>query len=320
VKAIVVSKWGGPEVLELKDVPDPKPGRGEVVVRIRAAGVNPVETYIRSGTYTRKPDLPWTPGSDGAGTIESVGEGVTSFRKGDRVYTIGARTGTYAELALCLETQVVALPEKITFAQGAALFVPYSTAWVALHGKARVRPGEVVLVHGASGGVGVAAIQLARAAGAVVIGTAGTPEGEKLVRDEGAHHVVIHREKDHLAKAVALTGGRGIDAIIEMLANENLNADLEALAPNGRVVVVGSRGKVELDPRLAMTRDLAILGMSLNNATADEKLRMQGAIVAGLENGSLRPVVGRELPLAQAADAHRAVMSPGARGKIVLVP
>jgi NADPH2:quinone reductase len=177
-----------------------------------------------------------------------------------------------------------------------------------------------VLVHGGSGGVGIAAIQLARAAGATVIATAGTDDGERLVRDEGAHHVVSHRQKDHLAKAVALTKGHGIDVIIEMLANENLAADLDALAPNGRVVVVGSRGKVEIDPRATMTKDGAVLGMSLNNLTLEEKARLQPAIVAGLENGSLRPVVGRELPLREAAEAHRLIMAPGARGKIVLVP
>jgi NADPH2:quinone reductase len=320
MKAIVVRSFGGPEVLALEDVPDPRPGKGELVVRVLAIGVNPYETYIRAGTYVRTPKLPWTPGHDAAGTVEAVGEGVTSVRAGDRVYTIGTISGAYAQLALCGETMVVKLPEKISFGQGAALYVPYSTAWVALHRKARLEPGEVVLVHGGSGGVGIAAVQLARAAGATVIATAGTPDGERLVRDEGAHHVVSHREKDHLAKAVALTKGRGIDVIVEMLANENLAADLDALAPNGRVVVVGSRGKVEIDPRATMVKDGAVLGMSLNNLTLEEKARFQPAIVAGLENGSLRPVVGRELPLRDAAEAHRLIMAPGARGKIVLVP
>lgn len=319
MKAIVVRSFGGPEVLKLEDSPDPRPGKGEVLVRIGAIGVNPYETYIRSGTYTRTPKLPWTPGHDAAGTVESVGEGVASVRAGDRVYTVMTTTGAYAELAVCPELGVVKLPERISFGQGAALYVPYSTAWVALFRKARVQPGEVVLVHGASGGVGVAAIQLARAAGAIVVGTAGSADGERLVREQGAHHVVDHHAKEHLAKAAALAG-RAIDVVVEMLANENLSADLDALAMNGRVVIVGSRGKVEIDPRLTMTRDLAVLGMSLNNLTLEEKAKLQPAIVAGLENGSLRPVVGRELPLRDAAEAHRLVMAPGAKGKIVLVP
>ncbi len=320
MKAIVVHEFGGPEVLTLEDVPEPRPDTGEVLVAVRAIGVNPYETYIRAGTYVRVPSLPWTPGHDAAGVVEKVGSGVTRVRPGDRVYTIGTETGAYAEKTITTELQLVKLPERTTFAQGAALYVPYATAWVALFDKAHLRPGETVLVHGASGGVGVAAIQLARAAGATVIGTAGTPEGERVVREEGAHHALDHRSKDHLARAAELAGGRGIDIIIEMLANENLNADLEALAPRGRVVVVGSRGKVEIDARHAMTRDASILGMSLNNLSLEEKARIQPAILAGLENGSLRPVVGRELPLARAAEAHRAIMAPGARGKIVLVP
>jgi NADPH2:quinone reductase len=315
MRAIVVRAFGGPEVLALEDVPDPRPARGEILVRVRAIGVNPYETYIRTGTYTRTPKLPWTPGHDAAGIVEQVGEGVTSFRPGDRVYTIATLSGAYAELVLAPEQGLVKLPERTTFAEGAALAVPYSTAWVALHRKARVQPGEVVLIHGASGGVGVATVQLARAAGAIVIGTAGTAEGERLVREQGAHHVLDHRAKDHLARA-----GREIDVIVEMLANENLNADLEALAPGGRVVVVGSRGKVEVDPRLTMTRDLTVQGMSLSNLTLEEKARLQPAIAAGLESGALRPVVGRELPLGDAAQAHRLVMAPGARGKIVLAP
>ncbi len=320
MKAIVVRSFGGPEVLKLEDVPDPRPGKGEVLIRVRAAGVNPYEAYIRAGTYPKTPPLPWTPGHDAAGTVEKVGDGVTAFKPGDRVYTIGTISGAYAELATAPEIGVVKLPEKTTFGQGAGLFVPYSTAWVALFRKVQVAPSDTVLVHGASGGVGVAAIQLARAAGARVFGTAGSPEGEKIVRDEGAHEVLDHRQKDHLQKAVALTGGRGVDIIIEMLANENLAADLDALAPRGRVVIVGSRGKVEIDPRATMTRDASILGMSLNNLSLEEKARIQPAIVAGLENGSLRPVVGRELPLGQAAEAQRAILASSARGKTVLVP
>jgi NADPH2:quinone reductase len=319
MKAIVVRAFGPPAVMKLEEVPDPTPGRGEVLVRVRATGVNPVDTYVRAGTYPRKPALPWTPGTDAAGVVERVGEGVAALRPGDRVYTLGTLSGAYAELALATELQVARLPEKTSFSQGAALFVPYSTAWVALFRKARIAPGEIVLVHGASGGVGLAAIQLARAAGAIVVGTAGTAEGEGLVRAEGAHHVVNHRAKDHLAKAAALAG-RPIDVIVEMLANENLGADLDALAPNGRVVVVGSRGPVEIDARAAMMRDASILGMSLNNQSLEEKARIQTAIIAGVENGSLRPFVGRELPLARAAEAHEAVLAPGSRGKIVLIP
>ena len=155
MKAIRIHEFGPPEVLKLEEVPDPKPGPGQVVVKIHAVGVNPVETYIRSGIYP-KPPTPFTPGADGAGVIEAVGEGVTRVKVGDRVYTAGSLTGTYAEKALCKETQVRHLPQRASFAQGAAMFVPYGTAYRSLFQRAHAAPGEVVFVHGASGGVGIA--------------------------------------------------------------------------------------------------------------------------------------------------------------------
>ena len=196
MKAIRVREFGAPEVLRMEEVPDPRPGRGEVLVRIRAVGVNPVDTYIRSGQYAIKPPLPYTPGSDAAGDVEAVGEGVTSFRPGDRVYIYRSLTGAYAEKALCTEAQVYPLPKNVSYAQGAAIGVPYTTAYRALFHKAQARPGETLLVHGASGGVGVAAVQLGRAAGMTVVGTAGTGKGQELVAREGAHHVVDHNAPD----------------------------------------------------------------------------------------------------------------------------
>ncbi len=320
MKAIRVEEFGGPEVMQLKEVPDPLAAPGQVVVSVRAAGVNPVDVYIRTGTHASKPALPYTPGMDAAGVVEAVGEGVTRVKTGDRVYVAGTKSGAYAELALCEESQVHPLPEAVSFAQGAAMGVPYATAYRGLFQRARALPGEVVLVHGASGGVGVAATQLARAAGLMVIGTGGTEEGQRLVAEQGAHHVLDHRAPDYLARLVDLTGGRGVDVVLEMLANVNLDKDLGVLARGGRVVVIGNRGRVEIDPRAAMGRDASILGMSLLNAPAPELARIHAALVAGLESGALRPVVGREMALADAARAHQAVMEPGAYGKIVLFP
>ncbi len=320
MKAIRVHEFGGPEVMKLGEVPEPRPGRNELIVRVHAAGVNPVDTYIRTGTYVRKPALPYTPGSDGAGVVDATGEGVTSFRKGDRVYIAGSISGTYAELAVCSETQVHALAKQVSFAQGAAMGVPYSTAYRALFHKANVRAGETVLVHGASGGVGTAALQLGRAAGLTMIGTAGTEKGRELVLKEGAHQGLDHSSRDYLAKLTELTGGRGVDVILEMLANKNLGRDLAVLAPNGRVIVVGSRGTVEINPRDAMVRDAMIIGMTLFNISEPDMASIHAGLVAGLESGTLRPVVGREMKLAEAAQAHETVMQPGAHGKIVLVP
>jgi NADPH2:quinone reductase len=320
MKAIRVREFGGPEVMRFEEVPDLRPGPGQVVVRIHAAGVNPVETYIRAGTYARKPSLPYTPGTDGAGVVELISENVTRFAICDRVYLAGSLSGTYAERALCEEWSVSPLPAHVSFAQGAAMHIPYATAYRALFGRAEARPGETVLIHGASGGVGIAAIQLARAGGLKVFGTAGTDRGRKLVETEGAHQVLDHKAPDQFEKALAATGGRGFDVIVEMLANVNLGKDLPILAPGGRVVVVGNRGNVEINPRDAMGREASILGMSLWNVTPPALASIHAALVAGLENRTLRPVVGQEIPLPEAPRAHVAVMEPGAYGKIVLIP
>jgi NADPH:quinone reductase len=320
MKAIRISEFGGPEVLRLEEVPTPAPAAGQILVRVRAAGVNPVDTYIRSGMHAVKPALPFTPGLDAAGEVEAVGDGVKRFVEGQRVYVAGSLTGAYAELALCEESQCHPLPERVTYAQGAAVNTPYATAYRALFQRANAKPGETVLVHGASGGVGTAAVQLARAAGLRVVGTAGTEEGHRLVLEQGAHEVLDHRAADYLEQLGGLTGGRGVDVILEMLANVNLDRDLGVLAKGGRVVVIGSRGTVEINPRQAMTRDASILGMTLFNTSPQDLASIHAGLGAGLEAGTLRPFVGRELPLAEAARAHEEVLKPGAHGKIVLIP
>ncbi len=325
MKAIRIKEFGGPDVMKLEEVPDLKPGAGQVVVRLRAIGVNPVDTYMRAGTYPRKPSLPWTPGTDGAGTVESVGpasnpRNAARFKVGDRVYIAGSLSGAYAEQSLCEERFVFPLPANVSFAQGAAMHIPYSTAFRALFHRAHALGGETVLIHGASGAVGIAAVQLARAAGLRVIGTVGSDRGRQLVAAEGAHEILDHKSPGHFDDAFALTGGRGFDVIIEMLANVNLGRDLPILAPKGRVVVVGNRGSAEIDARHTMTRDASILGMSMWNASPEEVISIHSALVAGLENKTLRPVIGQEIPLAEAARAHIAVMEAGAYGKIVLIP
>ena len=320
MKAIRVREFGGPEVMRVEEVLDPKPGRGEVLVQVHAAGVNPVDSYIRSGTYPRKPSLPYTPGSDGGGVVESVGEGVTRFRAGDRVYINASITGTYAAKAVCPESGVHSLPQKVSYAQGAALGVPYGTAFRALFQRAHAQPGETVFIHGASGGVGIAAVQLARAFGMRVIGTAGSDRGRELVTKEGAHEVLDHTSQDYLERLKQLTEGRGADVILEMLANQNLAKDLGVLAMRGRIVVIGNRGTIEINPRDAMGRDAAILGMTLFNVNEQDMATIHAGLVAGLESGTLRPVIGKELPLAEAPRAHKEVMESGAYGKIVLMP
>jgi NADPH:quinone reductase len=320
MKAIQVHQFGGPEVLVLEELPTPKPGPGEILVHVRAAGVNPYDTYMRAGTYAVKPPLPYTPGSDAAGTVEAVGSSVAKVKPGDRVYTAKTITGAYAEYALALESQVYLLPEKISFAQGAGLWVPYGTAYTALHHHAHARAGEALLIHGASGGVGTAAVQFARAQGLTVIGTAGTQHGLELVKKEGAHHVFDHTKAGYTEEIQKVTGGKGVDVVLEMLANVNLATDLKLLALHGRVIVIGNRGEITINPRELMARRAMVRGFTLWAATEAESVEIHAAIAAGLENVTLRPIVGKELPLKEAPKAHQEVMAPGAFGKIVLIP
>jgi NADPH2:quinone reductase len=282
--------------------------------------VNPVEAYIRSGTYYRKPPLPYTPGFDGAGLVETAGPGVTEFKPGDRVYVaaLGSWKGTYAERMVCDAAQVHPMPPDVSFAQGASLGVPAATAHRALFGRARAQGGETVLVHGASGAVGVPTVQLARAAGMTVLGTAGSDRGMEVARTAGCHQVFSHQDAGRADAIRTATDGRGVDVIVEMLASANLDMDLTLLAPLGRIVVVGSRGRIEIDPRFTMARDAAILGMALWNLPADELSRIHAELVKALAAGTLRPIVGRELPLAEAAAAHRALFESKAEGKLVL--
>ena len=311
MRAVRVHEFGDPDVLRLEEVPQLEPVEGEVLVRIQAAGVNPYETYVREGRYIDLPTLPYTPGGDGAGVRVDSGE---------RVYVTDSLSGTYAEYALCLAEDVRPLPDDLSSAQGAAIGVPYLTAYRALAQRAVPAAGERVLVHGASGAVGMATVQLAVAAGLDVTGTAGSEAGSDLVAAQGAVRVLDHRDPAHFDAALELTGGEGFDIIIEFLANVNLGSDLKMLAQRGRVVVVGSRGTVEVDARDLMNAEGTVLGMRTPNARPEEVAAAREAVDAGLRSGVLKPVVGRELPLAEAPRAHRLLMERPALGRLVLVP
>uniref|UniRef100_A0A6I8NTX9 Quinone oxidoreductase n=1 Tax=Ornithorhynchus anatinus TaxID=9258 RepID=A0A6I8NTX9_ORNAN len=287
MRAIRVFEFGGPEVLKLQsDVAVPIPKENQVLIRVHACGVNPVETYIRSGTYSRKPTLPYTPGTDVAGVIEAVGEGVTAFQKGDRVFTSSTISGGYAEYAVASDDTVFSLPDQLDFKQGAAIGIPYFTAYRALFHRAHAKPGESVLVHGASGGVGLAACQIARAYGLKVLGTAGTEEGRSIVSGNGAHEVFNHRETNYIDK----------------------------------IKVVGSRGPVEINPRDTMVKESSIIGTALFSSTKEDIRGSAAALQAGMETGWLKPVVGPQYPLEKAAQAHESIIhSNGASGKMILL-
>jgi NADPH2:quinone reductase len=319
MKAILVHEFGGPEQLKLEEVPTPKPAAGQVLVRVHAAGVNPYDTYMRAGVYPVKPPLPYTPGSDAAGVVEAVGDGVTRVKPGDRVYTASTVTGAYAEFCLALENQLRVLPSNISFSQGAGIFVPYATAYHALYHEANVRPSETVLIHGASGGVGTAAIQIARNIGCTIFGTAGSAKGLELVKREGVHQAFDHTVPGYTQEIMKATGGRGVDVILEMLANVNLSNDLKILAIHGRVIIIGNRGDITITPRDFMARRSIARGFTLWALTEAEMSDCFAGIGAGLGNGTLRPVVAKELPLKDASQSHRDVLAPGASGKIVLM-
>jgi NADPH2:quinone reductase len=324
MKAIRVRQFGDPSVMKLEDVADRAAGQGQVLVNVKAAGVNPVDTYIRSGQYAALPQLPYTPGSDAAGVVEAVGAGVRDVKPGDRVYICGTvdgrAAGSYASMALCTPDQVHHLPAHISFAEGAGVGIPYVTAWRALFDKGHALPTEVVLIHGASGAVGTAAVQMARAGGLRVFGTAGTERGRQLALEQGAHEVFDHTAAGYEKEITAKTDGRGVDLVVEMLANVNLLRDLELIRVRGRVVIVGNRGALEINPRAIMGKDAVVTGFTNWNATPAELAVAHAACVAGMERCGYKPQVGREMPLADAPRAHEDVMKPGAIGKIVLLP
>ncbi|QJT06343.1 NADPH:quinone reductase [Streptomyces asoensis] len=320
---IQVSQFGTEDVLTYTELPAPEPGPGQVRVRMHAVGVNPADTYIRSGAYAfYTPQLPYTPGFDGAGIVDALGPGVDTVKTGERVFVAALGTpgcsGTYAELAVVDARAVHPLPAALSFGQGAAVGVPCLTAWRALFQKARLKAGEKVLIHGASGGVGIHATQLAHDAGAIVIGTAGSSTGADLVRAAGAQHVLDHTTPGYLDELAQITDGHGVSVIIEMQADINLERDLEALATYGRVVIVGSRGSLDFTPRLTMLKEATIQGTALWHATTQEAADALTAVANGLDNGVIQPVVGDEIPLREAAAAHRRVLEPGTRGKLIL--
>ena len=240
----------------------------QVLVRVVYSGVNPVETYIREGQYSRLPELPYTPGSDAAGYVHQVGSQVTSLKVGDRVFVSGTsnNSGSYAEFVATDSTYVFPLHPRLTFAQGASLGVPFFTAYKALILRAQTKPGETVLIHGASGAVGTAAVQIARALGAVVVGTAGTKEGMDVVTRCGAHHVFNHNHKNYEKKMIEHLGS-GFDVIIEHLANINLGQDVQMINDGARVMIVGCRGAVSVNPRHLMAPEASIQGVALGSTT-----------------------------------------------------
>ncbi|WP_245613661.1 NADPH:quinone reductase [Pelobacter seleniigenes] len=320
MQAIQVKEFGAPEVMQIQEIAAPVPARGQVKVDVKAIGVNPVDTYIRAGIYPLKPELPYIPGNDAAGIISAVGADVKHRQVGERVYVFGSLVGSYAEQLVCSENQVFTLPDKSDFSVGAAIGVPYTTAFYGLLYRAHALPGETVLIHGASGAVGQAAVQIAHSYGLRVIGTAGTTAGIKLLQEQGVVAALNHHDDNYLDAVAELTCGMGVDVILEMLANVNLDKDLKVVAKYGRIVVIGNRGTIEINPRDTMGKNASILGMAAFNASPTEFRQIHAVIHAGLQDGRFKPTIRTELPLRSAPEAHKLVMEPGGNGKIILIP
>lgn len=318
MQSITVTTFGGPEQLTLATTPAPTPARGEVLVRIEAAGVNPVDTYILTGTYALRPDLPYTPGLEGAGVIAAVGDDVDPARIGARVFVSMSSSGTYAELCTCKAEDAHELPDELSFDQGAGVWIAYATAWRALFQLGQLRGCESLLVHGASGAVGLALVQWAASRGVDVIGTASSKHGMDAALESGASAVVDHSSPGYQDELLALTGGRGFDMIAENAAHSNLDADMELVARRGRILVIGSRHELLVNPRKLMAREATVQGVMLFGMTESEKREAARAIQAAARAQLIRPVVRRAFDLKDARAAHELVMKRGAAGKIVL--
>jgi NADPH2:quinone reductase len=340
MRAVRVHEYGPPEVMHVETIPIPVPKENEVLIQIKAIGVNPVDTYIRAGKWDPKGKLvyytsdnvewaekfPFTPGHDAAGIVAVVGSDVTNVKVGDRVYVCDSEhlTGSYAQFMLAPAKRVWKLPDRLSFEQGAALGVPYFTAVRALKYKAHVKAGETILIHGASGGVGLALVQLAHAWGLTVTGTAAHDEGAKLIRACGARLVLNHKDPNHKQELLDATGGKGFDVIIEIMANVNLPVDAEVCAPKGRIVMVGARGTTEIDPWAFISREVDLMGVALFMNTDEEWSDIACELAKGMDGTHwLSPVIEKEIPLDHVALAHKEVIehhAGGSKGKLILIP
>ena len=322
MKAIQISNFGTSENLVVEQVDSPTVTELEVKVNLGAAGVNPSDVYTSTGTYSIKPALPYTPGLDGAGIVEEIGEQVTNVKVGDRVFIAcmpeGKATGTMAEQIVCESRFVHHLPEHISFEQGASLGIPALTAYRALVGRAKIKTGQTVFIHGASGAVGLLAVQIAKAMGAKVIGTASREAGKQLVKEAGADIVLDHITEQTIDSVLNATNGNGPDVIIEFLANKNLQTDLQLITKQGVIVVVGNRGEIEINPRLMMQKECDVRGMSLFNGTAEQHLELITGVAKLMEDKQLNPYIGHRYPLDQAGTAFDAVINGEHNGKVVV--
>jgi NADPH2:quinone reductase len=322
MKAIQVHQKGGPEVLQYEDVPMPAPGEGQVLIRIKAAGVNFVDIYHRTGLYDLP--LPFIPGLEAAGVVEAVGPGVTVFKTGDQV-AYSSISRSYAEYVVAPQDKIVPVPAQVDLISAAAVMLQGMTAHYLVHSTYPVKSGETILVHAAAGGVGLLLTQMAKRLGATVIGTVSTEEKAELARQAGADHVILYTQSDFEAETKRLTNGQGVSVVYDSVGQATFDKGLNLLRPRGYMVLFGqSSGRVApVDLNILNTKgSLYVSRPSLGHylLTREELLWRSGDLFKWLAAGELSLRIERELPLSEAAEAHRLLGSRKTAGKLLLIP
>jgi NADPH2:quinone reductase len=322
MRAVICEAWGKPGDLKVGELPDPVPGPGEVLIAIEAAGLNFADTLMIQGKYQEKPSFPFSPGLEGAGSVAAVGEGVTRVSVGDRVLAI-LDHGGFAELALARESDVFVIPDSMDFPTAAGFPITYGTAHGSLVWRAALQPGETLLVHGAAGGVGLAAVEVGKALGARVIATAGGAEKGRLALKHGAEAAIDYREEDIRERVKALTGGRGVDVVFDPVGGEVFDASLRCTAWSGRLLTIGfAAGQVPQVPaNILLVKNLSVIGCYWGSyrKQAPELLEPEFRDLFGwFEEGLLAPHVSHALPLEQVAEAMDLLLTRRSTGKVVV--
>ena len=330
MKTVVIHKTGGPEVLEPAEIPTPSPGKGEVLVRAEAIGVGWPDVLIRTGKYKWMPPLPTSPGSDLSGRVAAIGDGVTKLQVGQKVLVtareLAQRGGSYTEYLVVPQAAPFALPDNVDLDQAACL-PNYQVAWAMLRDALQARKLKSIFIAGAAGGVGSAAVQIARHLDLNVIGSVSSADKDRFAREQGADHVIDYRRETVLDRVATLTDGRGVDLVLDHVGGAGLFDGLKMLAPWGTLVsfnaIAGNPpGDVFAEMRNLLTKSLTLRCFSMHTLDSDPALRRQimGEVIDMLGKGAIRPVVSTKLPLVNAAEAHRIIERGESLGKILLVP
>jgi len=322
MKAIRVAKYGGPEELKLLELPEPKPGAGEALVRLHAVGVNFADIYFRSGSARVPIPFPFTPGIEGAGVVEGVGPGVSEVKPGDRVAYSTRTVGSYAECQVVSARQLVPLPKGVSFEDGAAIILQGLTAHYLVHEFYPIKRGSTVLVHAAAGGMGLLLVQWLKHLGAMAIGTVSTEEKAKVARQAGADHVILYTQQDFAEEVKKVTGGAGVDYVIDGVGQTTFAKNFDALKIRGWATIFGmASGPADpVVPNSLMGKSLTVSGGALFNymLTRDELLGRAQGVFQGLREGWLNLHIDRTFPLADASEAHRLLENRQTVGKLIL--